>query len=548
MGIKIYNTLTRKIEDFVTPEEEVKMYVCGLTPYDDTHIGHARCYMAFDAIRRYLESRGYKVNHIQNFTDIDDKIIKRAKEVGLPPDELSEKYIESYHRDMDKLGILRAHEYPRVTKLIPDIVDFIKVIVDKGFAYEADGSVYFKVDAFPDYGKLSGRVTEEMRAGARVEILEEKRNPMDFALWKKSEENEPGWESPWGRGRPGWHIECSAMSIKYLGHGFTLHGGARDLIFPHHENEIAQSEAYAGKAPFVRYWAHVGFVTVNGEKMAKSLGNFITLRDVLEKFHPETVRLYLLSTHYRSPIDFSYEDMNKSVEGLKRLYLLRARLKQMGISSQQTDSSQAKDKEQIKKQIIQTALKSYLDSKGEVHILLSPIKECETRFHAAMEDDFNTAQAIAEIFNIASLFFKYLDEEGDITRLASCYEIFSRLCRSLGLLASEKQIDEKELLPKLQDLWKEYSKDILFEEEKSNVITLSGSFLKNVTLLGITIWEPSSSAKSHIHSLIQLRLIFRKQKNFKASDEIRNKLKELNIILEDTKDGTTWRYDEFGVW
>ncbi len=522
MGIRIYNTLTRKIEDFVPPEEEVKMYVCGLTPYDDTHIGHARCYMAFDAIRRYLESRDYKVTHIQNFTDIDDKIINRAKELNATPKELSEKHIANYFRDMDKLGILRAHNYPKVTEHIPDIIAFTKGIVDKGFAYEADGSVYFSVDAFPGYGKLSGRVTDEMRAGARVEILEEKRNPLDFALWKKSEEDEPGWNSPWGRGRPGWHIECSAMSIKYLGHGFTLHGGARDLIFPHHENEIAQSEAYAGKAPFVRYWAHVGFVTVNGEKMAKSLGNFITLRDVLEKFHPEAIRLYLLSTHYRSPIDFSYEDMNKSVEGLKRLYLLRERIGKVKANIAGSDP------------------------------FLSAVQDCEKKFHAAMEDDLNTAQAIGELFTMVSILHKFLDEQEKSKTashqvLSQAAEIYMSLCKSLGFFSAESQRDEKALLPEIESLWKEYSKEILFEEEqKKPMVMLNLGFMRETNLMGITLREPEEgNLQSYIQALIQLRLIFRKQKNFKASDEIRNKLKDLGIILEDTKDGTNWRYDEF---
>ncbi len=525
MGIRIYNTLTRKIEDFVPQDEEVKMYVCGLTPYE-------RCYMAFDAIRRYLESRGYKVNHIQNFTDIDDKIIKRAKEVNTTPKELSEKHIANYFRDMDNLGILRAQNYPKVTEHIPDIVAFTKGIVDKGFAYEADGSVYFSVDSFPDYGKLSGRVTEEMRAGARVEVLEEKRNPMDFALWKKSEENEPGWESPWGRGRPGWHIVCSVMSIKYLGHGFTLHGGARDLIFPHHENEIAQSEAYAGKAPFVRYWAHVGFVTVNGEKMAKSLGNFITLRDVLEKFHPEAIRLYLLSTHYRSPIDFSYEDMNKSVEGLKRLYLLKDRMQKAITTEVRSQKSEVSKEETT---------------------FLQTVEECEKHFQDAMEDDLNTASAIGGIFTLVSAVHKFMDENEKKIKtvqpaLARARDIFLSFCESLGFFATHRQINEQVLLPKLTERWKEFSKEVLFEEEQQKpMVMLNLGFMRETTLMGITLREPENNVKSHIHSLIQLRLLFRKQKNFKASDEIRNKLKELGIILEDTKDGTTWRFDEVGI-
>lgn len=543
MRIKIYNTLTRKIEDFVPPEEEVKMYVCGLTPYDNTHIGHARCYMAFDAIRRYLESRGYKVNHIQNFTDMDDKIINRSKQVGMSTSEITEKYIASYFRDMDKLGILRAHNYPKVTEHIPDIIAFSKGIVDKGFAYEAGGSVYFSVDAFPDYGKLSGRVTDEMRAGARVEVLEEKRNPMDFALWKKSEENEPGWESPWGRGRPGWHIECSAMSIKYLGHGFTLHGGARDLIFPHHENEIAQSEAYAGKAPFVRYWAHVGFVTVNGEKMAKSSGNFVTVQDILNSYYPEVIRLYILSTHYRNPIDFSIEDLNKSVEGLKRLHIFRDRIRNTAGQNIELEYTQRKKSGSLT---------------IEENEFISIYNECEKKFHAAMEEDFNTSQAIGELFKFVSNANKFLDaNQSRIDLLKSCIVEYSRkfsdLCNSLGFrsmpfltaeVIKEYKISERDLW----EMWKQYSKEVLFEEPKQEMVTLNLGFMRETTLMGITLREPEEGKmESYIHSLIQLRLIFRKQKNFKASDELRNKLKGLGIILEDTKEGTTWRFDEFGT-
>lgn len=661
MRIKIYNTLTRKIEEFVPPEEEVKMYVCGLTPYDDTHIGHARCYMAFDAIRRYLESRGYKVNHVQNFTDMDDKIINRAKQVGMSTSEITEKYIASYFHDMDKLGILRAHHYPKVTEHIPDIINMINGIVERGAAYPAEGSVYFSVDAFPDYGKLSGRVTDEMRAGARVEVLEEKQNPLDFALWKKSEENEPGWDSPWGRGRPGWHIECSAMSIKYLGHGFTLHGGARDLIFPHHENEIAQSEAYAGKAPFVRYWAHVGFVTVNGEKMAKSLGNFVTVQDILNSYYPDVIRLYVLSTHYRNPIDFSIDDISKSVEGLNRLSIFRDRIRDTSGQGIAFEYKQRKD------------LGNLTPEENE---LTSLYKECEKNFHAAMEDDFNTSQAIGELFKFVLNVNKFLDgnqskidllkncivehsrkfsdlcdslglfsvggmkslyefrdrikntavqvieleytqrketgnlmpEENEfislygecekninaamednsnkqqaikelskfvtnankfidknqtkIDSLKSCIVEFSRkftdICNSLGfrempfltaeVLSEYENSPEEFLLKELEVIWQQFSKDVLFEEPKKDMVMLNLGFMRETNLMGITLREPEEgNIQSYIQALVDLRLLYRKQKNFKASDEIRNKLKELGIILEDTKDGTTWRFDEFGV-
>jgi len=304
-AMRIYNTQTGKKEDF-TPLEpgKVGIYTCGVTVYDVCHIGHARSAVVFDMIRQYLRYRGYDVKFIKNFTDIDDKIINRANERGIPWDELARMYTDKYYDDMGRLGVEPADVEPKATEHIPEIIGIVKGLVDKGMAYEVDGDVYFEISKFPEYGKLSGRRLEDMRAGARVDVDERKRDPMDFALWKASKPGEPSWESPWGPGRPGWHIECSAMSIKHLGETFDIHGGGADLVFPHHENELTQSEAFTGK-PFVKYWVHNGFITVDKEKMSKSLGNFFTIEDILKKFEPEVVRLFLLHTHYRSPIEFS---------------------------------------------------------------------------------------------------------------------------------------------------------------------------------------------------------------------------------------------------
>ena len=326
--MKVYNTLTRRKEEFPSKDQKIRMYVCGITPYDFCHIGHARCYLVYDMIVRYLRYKGYEILYVQNFTDIDDKIIERAKEENTTPFEIAEKYISFYFRDMDKLGIERANIYPRVTKHIPDIIKMIKGLIEKGYAYEVDGNVYFSVEKFPSYGKLSGRNLKEMYAGARVEVDENKRNPLDFALWKKAKEGEPFWESPWGKGRPGWHIECSAMSLKYLGENFTIHGGAKELIFPHHENEIAQSESYTS-SPFVQFWIHNGLVTVNGQKMSKSLGNFITVEEILKRYSPNVIRMFLLSTHYQSPLDFSEEGLKQAKHGFEKIYNLFSRVEKV---------------------------------------------------------------------------------------------------------------------------------------------------------------------------------------------------------------------------
>jgi cysteinyl-tRNA synthetase len=320
VSLKIYNTLTKKKEEFAPLRAgQVSMYVCGVTVYDRGHIGHARAAVVFDIIYRFLRSLGFSVTYVRNYTDVDDKIIHRAAREGVSTREIAERYIREYEQDMEDLGVERPTHEPKATENILQIIDLVKKLVDKGFAYAADGDVYFAVEKFPGYGRLSGRDLEEMRAGARVEVDERKRNPLDFALWKASKPGEPEWDSPWGKGRPGWHIECSAMSQRYLGETFDIHGGGKDLIFPHHENEIAQSEAASGK-PFVRFWVHNGFVNIDQEKMSKSLGNILAIRDLLKEHHPEALRLFLLSNHYRSPVDFSLQNMAEARISLDRFY------------------------------------------------------------------------------------------------------------------------------------------------------------------------------------------------------------------------------------
>ena len=379
MPLRIYNTLKREKEVFEPIEPgKVSMYVCGPTVYDSCHIGHARSIITFDVIVRYLNAKGYDVTHVRNFTDIDDKIINRANELGMDTRVLAEKYIKEFYEDMDALNVERATIEPRATDHIDQIIKVIEMLIEKGFAYRIDNDVYYAVELFKDYGKLSGRRLEDMEAGARVEIDKRKHNPFDFALWKSSKPGEPAWDSPWGKGRPGWHIECSAMSTEYLGETFDIHGGGKDLIFPHHENEIAQSEA-AFEKTFVRYWIHNGFVTINQEKMSKSLGNFIVLKEIIKHYHPEALRLFLLSKHYRSPVDFTDNAMNEAVAGLDKVYALLERIeKQFGPVS---DKDKPRDPTVFWGQ-----------------------------FCRAMDDDFNTALGIATLFEVVRSMNRLLDE------------------------------------------------------------------------------------------------------------------------------------------
>jgi cysteinyl-tRNA synthetase len=378
--VKVYNTLSAREEEFVPQGDVVRMYVCGVTPYAECHLGHAMSYVVFDMVRRYLEFRGYRVKHVQNFTDIDDKIIKRAQEAGVTPGELAEKFIAQYFGDMDRLNVRRAHVYPRATEEIPKIIEVVQGLMDKGQAYEAQGDVYFRVKSDQDYGKLSHQGPDDLLSGARVEVGIEKEHPLDFALWKAAKPGEPWWESPWGKGRPGWHIECSAMSMRYLGETLDIHGGGQDLIFPHHENEIAQSEGFTGVIPFVRYWMHNGFVQLGGEKMSKSLGIFVTLKQALDRFSPDALRLFILSSHYRSPINFSEEGIAAAEKGMERLRQAAFAESQRGSG----DSSGAVDAETFRQ-----------------------------RFIEAMDHDFNSPQALAALFDLAREINRTMDQGAD---------------------------------------------------------------------------------------------------------------------------------------
>ena len=375
--MKIFNTMTRSKEEFKPLEEgKVKMYVCGPTVYNYIHVGNARPFIIFDTLRRYLEYRGYEVTYVQNFTDVDDKIIKRGHEENIPPEEVAKKYIEEYFVDADGLGIKRATVHPQVTNNIEEIIEFVKELEDKGYAYAVNGDVYFDTQKFKDYGKLSGIKQDELEAGSRIEVNDQKRHPMDFVLWKAKKEGEPGWMSPWGEGRPGWHIECSVMSRRYLGDTIDIHAGGQDLKFPHHENEIAQSEARSGKT-FSNYWMHNEYININNEKMTKSKGNFFTVRDISKLYDLEIVRLFMLSTHYRNPINFSDEILNQSKAGLERLYNAKERLE--FIISKLSDN--AENAEELK---LEEELNSF-----------------RQRFIEAMDDDLNTADALSIVFELA---------------------------------------------------------------------------------------------------------------------------------------------------
>ncbi|MFA4028522.1 MAG: hypothetical protein GDYSWBUE_000426 [Candidatus Fervidibacterota bacterium] len=473
--IFIYNTLTQTKERFVTREEgKVYMYVCGITPYDALHVGHARTFTVFDVIRRYLEHRGYHVFHVQNITDIDDKIINRARELGISPSELVQRQIAEAEEDMRALGLLKPHVEPRVTEHIPEIIEMVRVLIEKGYAYQVNGDVYFDVSRFPRYGQLSKQDLSSLIAGARVEVDERLKNPLDFALWKAAKEGEPCWDSPWGKGRPGWHIECSAMSLKYLGGGFDIHGGALDLVFPHHENEIAQSEAYTGQSPFVRYWVHSGLVTVGGKKMAKSLGNFVRLREALMEHGKDALRLAFLSVHYRSPMDYTDERIEQAKAALERVgNFLAAANSLMRLPSSGEGGS------------------------GVVDKLRDERERFVRSFHEAMEDDFNTAQAIGELFEfvkVANALFGELSSPSDAVR-----------------------------------------------EEIANCI---GAVNEALSILGIDVPQVAigvGETERLIELLIDVRQRLRQRKDYELADMIRERMKQLGIILEDTQTGTRWR-------
>lgn len=488
--IKLYNTLTGKKEEFVPiTAGKVNFYACGITAYDYSHLGHARGAVAFDVIRRYFKRRGFQVKYVRNFTDVDDKIIKRAQEEGTTADEIARKYIQAYQEDMKRLGVDRADVEPKATEHIREMVRIIQRLIEKGHAYAVDGDVYFRVASFPDYGKLSKRNLEDMKAGARVEIDERKADPLDFALWKASKPGEPAWDSPWGQGRPGWHIECSAMGFKHLGETFDIHGGGKDLIFPHHENEIAQSEAYSGKK-FVNYWIHNGFVNINQEKMSKSLGNFFTIRDILDQFDGEIVRLFLLSTHYRSPIDFSDANLKDARAGLDRFYTMKEGIKNF-LAGKTPPSVKPED-------VIEASDRPLYDK----------IVNFPKAFEEAMDDDFNTAFAIGLIYDLVRDVNKFLAEverkreDAAQVILRGALSAIEDIGRTLGLFLREPD---------------EWFKEGRFAEAK-------------VTL-------PVEKIEEFIH----LRNEARARKDWAEADRIRKILDDAGITLFDRPGGTVWK-------
>ncbi len=467
--IKFYNTLSRSKEPLQPVQEgKIGIYACGPTVYDYFHIGNARVFLTFDVLRRYLQYRGFKVTFVQNFTDIDDKMINRAAELKISVNELAERNIRAYNEDTEALGVLPADYQPRATHHIPQIIALIEKLMEKNLAYELEGDIYYHVASFPSYGKLSHQNLEELSLGARVEIDERKRHPMDFALWKKEKPGEPSWESPWGRGRPGWHIECSAMSMVYLGDTLDIHGGGQDLIFPHHENEIAQSEGATGK-PFARHWLHVGYLNIDEEKMSKSLGNVLTVRQLVKEINPMVLRFFMLAAHYRSPINFSSEHLDQAGKALERLNTLIYKLMER---QRRVAEGVPSDEEQE---------------------LLSFLKASRKRFVEAMDDDFNTAEGIAVLFELARKTNNYLDR---------------------------------------------------FPEQKRNVLEPILNFYQEVNdILGFLKLDRDfdTSLEKEIEELIAAREKARSEKNWPLADSIRDQLKEKNILLEDTPQGVRWK-------
>jgi cysteinyl-tRNA synthetase len=490
--MKIYNTFTGRKEEFVPLiPNKVKIYACGVTVYDHCHIGHARSAIVFDVIRRYIKYKGFDVKYVRNFTDIDDKIINRAKQEGITWDAVARKYTDEYYKDMKRLGVGRADIEPKATEHIEQIIDIVNGLIEKGYAYEVKGSVYFSVDKFIGYGNLSKKDMEEMMAGARVEVDERKKNPLDFALWKKSKEGEPSWESPWGSGRPGWHIECTAMSIKHLGESFDIHGGGADLLFPHHENEIAQSEAFTGK-PFAKYWIHNGFITIDKEKMSKSLGNFFTIKEVLDKFDPEVVRFFLLSTHYRSPIEFSDDQLREAESSIDRYYTTIVRINDFLGTLIVSTSLEKKD----------GGKEEFSNARKIFEGLLLSFRE---KFEEAMDDDFNTALALGHIFELIREANRFLDN------------------RPSGLKSRNLLSQTKELLFEAGEILNIFGRT-------PHVWYLSLMEIRNIGL-----------SEKNILEKIKERQDARQKKDWHIADAIRKELEEKGIILEDKKDGTDWK-------
>jgi cysteinyl-tRNA synthetase len=457
--------MTRQKEEFIPIKSgEVRMYVCGPTVYNFFHIGNARTFLIFDTVRRYLEYKGYKVSFIQNFTDIDDKMIKKAHEENITVKELGDKYIEEYYKDADGLNIERATCNPRATEYIDEIISFIKDLVDKGYAYEVDGDVYFKTKRFDEYGKLSGQKLDELQLGARIDVDERKEEPMDFAIWKSEKPGEPSWDSPWGKGRPGWHIECSCMAHKLLGETIDIHAGGTDLVFPHHENEIAQSEARTGK-PFANYWMHSAYLNINNKKMSKSLNNFFTTREILESYDAEIVRLFMLSAHYRTPLNFSEDLLDSAKSSNERLYNAIGNLERL--------------LEEVKVDKIVEDEKCYIETLNSYKI----------KYMEKMDDDFNTADAIAVIFDLVKDINTNVNVSSSKGLVEYSLELIRELGKTLGIL------------------------------QKSTVYNLD----------------------SEIEALVEKRQQARKDKNWALSDEIRDELKDRGIALEDTPQGVRWK-------
>ena len=456
--MRIYSTLSRRVEELQSTDSPIRMYLCGTTPYEQSHVGHAMSAIVFDVLRRYLEFRGFLVFHLQNFTDIDDKIIERSSRLGIPPADLAERYAGEYLADLERLNVLRATRYVRATEEIDKIIEIISDLVDKGFAYAVEGDVYFRVSRDPDYGKLSRHTPEELMAGARIDIDERKEHATDFALWKASKPGEPSWESPWGPGRPGWHIECSAIVLRHLGAQIDIHGGGQDLIFPHHENEIAQSESHTGRAPFSRFWVHNGMVQMGQTKMSKSLGNFVTIREALEQYSADAIRLAVLTSHYRSPMVYSAESMHAAERGIQRLL--------------QALAGDSADVEQVPEELAKAA------------------GDARARFIEAMDDDMNTAAALAQLFELAR----------EINR-----------ARAGGAAPGA-------LLPAQNEL-----------RELASV-------------LGLRLQPESADleARPLVDLLVSIRSELRRAKMWQLSDRIRDELGRLNVVVEDRADGSTW--------
>jgi len=478
MAIHVYNTLTRQKEPLVPREAgKISIYACGPTPYDYPHLGNARSAVAFDIVRRYLEYSGFNVTYVNNITDVEDKIIKRSNEQGIAWQALVDRFITIFFEEMDSLNVKRASVYPRATENIEEIINLVQALIDQGYGYVVDGDVYYDVRRFESYGQLSGRNIDELESGARVEVNEIKRDPLDFALGKSAKPGEPSWDSPWGPGRPGWHIECSAMSLKFLGQGFDIHGGGQDLIFPHHENEIAQSEGAMGLQSFAHYWLHNGFVTINKEKMSKSLGNFFTVRQILEHYPAEVVRYFLTAAHYRSPIDFSDQALDMAKGAYERLRL--------GVFNM----------ERIVKADLESAENKPEQSAG----LRALLDTAEVDFRAAMDDDFNTPRAIAVLFDVVAEANRltgdpgFVPDEESLTALSDARALVLRLAEVLGITLLATVQAEDTLAPQLMQL------------------------------------------------IINLRAQARKDKNFALADAIRMGLTEIGVVLEDTPQGTAWR-------